>query len=135
MNKFLRIAVDNAKSHDYGPYLEFKLCAVLVSGGKVLSVGFNSQQFHKLTEIYRKNAYCSAMHAEIDAVVKARKKIRLEGSKIYVARILHGNNKMAMAKPCEMCQHVLFNYGVKKAIFTIDEFTSGHMKIHNPAEV
>jgi deoxycytidylate deaminase len=72
-------------------------------------------------------------HAEMDAVLKARGKIDLRGSKIYVIRTkLSGG--LGMAKPCEICQHILFNYGVKRAYYSIGEDEYGVMKIVNPAK-
>lgn len=131
-NKFLQYALESARSHDYAKSLDYQLCAVIVSGGRILSVGFNKHNTNGLTERYKIKDHTCSVHAEIAAVAKARKKIRLEGSKIYVVRI-HRDGTPAMAKPCEMCQHVLFNYGIKKAIFTVDPFTVSEMKLHNPA--
>lgn len=134
MNKYLKIAKNCAITHDYAPSLEYNLCAVIVRGGAILSIGYNKRMVNGLTEFYKIEDHVISTHAEVDAVLKARRKIDLTGSKIYVLRIRKGDGEIANAKPCEMCQHILFNYGIKKAIYTVDPYTSKKMKILNPAE-
>ena len=78
--------------------------------------------------------YACTIHAEIDAIMSGRKKIRFEGSKIYVVRV-KSDGTVGNAKPCEMCEHVLFNYGIKRVYHTTDEFPYvGSFKLKNPAE-
>lgn len=138
MNKFFRIALQNIINHDYGD-LEYHLCAVIVRGGSVVSVGFNKRNTNGFVEYYTDLArgqrdWCLSTHAEMDAVLQARSKIDLRGTKIFVTRKLLGNMKFAMARPCEICQHVLYNYGIRRAYYTIDDTTYGVMKIVNPAK-
>ena len=71
-------------------------------------------------------------HAEQDAILKARGKFDLRGAKIFVARIKVSGG-LGMARPCSICEHVLFNYGISKAYYSIDDDTFGEMKIVNPA--
>lgn len=120
MHKFLKLACENAKSHQYDPSLEYNLCAVIVKGGKVLSTGFNSRGWNGLTEHYKVTDHCATVHAEIAAILLNRKKIRFEGAKVYVARI-KSNGTVGNAMPCEMCRKVLSSYGVKRAFFTIED--------------
>jgi tRNA(Arg) A34 adenosine deaminase TadA len=140
MNKFFRIALQKANEHDYGD-LEYHLCAVIVRGGSVVSVGYNKRNTNAFVEHYTDMAkgqrdWCMSTHAEMDCVLQARAKIDLAGAKIYVVR-KHVNVKkygtFALAKPCEICQHVLYNYGIRRAIYTIDDNNHGTMKIVNPA--
>jgi deoxycytidylate deaminase len=133
MHKFLKLAYEHAKAHPYDPSLEYNLCAVIVRGGKVLSIGYNRRGWNGLSEFYKAQDHACTIHAEIDAIVSKRKKIRFEGAKVYVARV-RADGTVGNAKPCEMCQHVLFNYGVKKAYFTIGEFPFiDSMRVVNPA--
>lgn len=135
MHKFLRAAFDLAKEHTFDPHLDYNHCAVIAKGGKILSVGYNYRGTNPLTEHYRTKEHTCTVHAEIDAIVSKRKKVRFEGAKVYVVRIKSDGN-VAMSKPCEMCQHVLYNYGIKRAYFSTGEFPFvGKMKIDNPAKV
>lgn len=135
MLKHLRYAYEQAKDHEFDPYLEYNLCAVIVRGGNVLSVGFNRQGWNPLSEFYRVEKRACNIHAEIDAITSKRNRVRFEDSKIYIVR-LKRNGSVGSAKPCEMCQHVLYNYGIKRAYYTIDDFPfMDSMKVVNPASV
>lgn len=135
MHKFLKLAFEEAKSHPYDRTLEYNLCAVIASGGKVMSIGFNHRGWNGLSEFYKVQGHASTVHAEIDAILLKRKKIRFEGAKIYVARV-RSDGTVGNARPCEMCQHVLFNYGIKKAYFTTDTFPFiDVMRVVNPANL
>jgi len=126
--------------HDYG-HLEYHLCSIIVRGGSVISVGYNKKSTNAFVEHYTDIAkgqrdWCMSTHAEMDAVLGARAKTDLRGSKIYVIRKLQDIKKrgtFALAKPCEICQHVLYNYGIRRAYYTIDDNNHGIMKIVNPA--
>ena len=71
-----------------------------------------------------------------NAVLSARKKIDLRGSKMYIVRRQRGdtieNPKIALAKTCTMCQAVLYSYGIKRAMYTISNNEYGVMKITDP---
>lgn len=120
MHKFLTLAYEQAKLHPYDPSLEYNLCAVIVRGGKVLSIGFNRRGWNGLSEHYRTKEHVCTVHAEVDAILQKRRKVRFEGAKVYVARI-RTDGSVGNAHPCEMCQDVLFHYGVKKAHYTTEE--------------
>lgn len=141
MNKFFRIALQNAMDHDYED-LEYHLCALIVRGGSVVSIGYNKRNSNAFVEHYTDLArgqrdWCMSTHAEMDAVLQARSKINLKGTKIFVIRKHQDQKKhgvFALAKPCEICQHVLYNYGIRRAYYTIDDNNHGVMKIINPAQ-
>jgi deoxycytidylate deaminase len=87
-----------------------------------------------LTEHYRVKKHNCNIHAEIDAIASKRNRVRFEGAKIYIVRLKAGG-AVGNAMPCEMCQHVLFNYGIKRAYYTTSEFPFvGSMKLKNPAQ-
>lgn len=137
MNKFFRIALQNAREHDFDT-LEFKLCSVITRGGSIISVGFNKRNTNGFVDYYSElakgqRAFCESTHSEMDAVLQARDKTDLRGCKIHVLR-LKENDTLGLAKPCEICEHVLYNYGIKKAFYTIDDTNYGIMKIINPAK-
>lgn len=127
-----------ALDHEFDEGLEYFLCALIVRGGSVVSVGFNKKPTNTFVEHYAdvargKRDYCMSTHAELDAVCKARAKVDLRGTKLYVTRIKPSGG-MGLAAPCPICQHVLFNYGIRKAYYSIDDQNYGIMKVVNPAK-
>lgn len=139
MHKHLDRAIKNALAHNYDDFLEYQLCAVIARGGSIVSVGFNKRQTNSFVEHYTDRVrgsdrdYCMSTHAEMDAVAQVRSKTDLTGCKMYVARIrpvgnLAGEN-LGMARPCEICQKVLWAYGIRRAYYTINDNEYGVMKI------
>lgn len=140
MHKFLEMARKYAEDHEYDTGLEYHLCAILVRGGSVLSVGYNKRGTNAFVEHYGdlskgERDWCLSTHAEMDAVLKARDKTDLRGCKIFVARRRKIDGASANARPCEICRHVLYNYGIRRAFYTISQDEFGQMKIVNPAKV
>lgn len=140
MHKYLRMALDIASKNEYDDTLEYHLCAIIVRGGSIVSVGFNKRSHNSFVEHYMDVAkfgrdWCCSTHAEMDAVLRARGKSDLRGCKIFVARRRKRDGQPAMARPCEICQHVLYNYGIRRAYFTMDNESYGVMKVVNPAEL
>ena len=133
MHKYLKIASDNARNHTFDQGMEYHLCAVIVKSGKPISVGFNSFSTNAFVEHYANLSrgirdYCLSTHAEMDAVLRIRNRVDLNGCKIYVARNLKKGG-MATSRPCEICQNVLYNYGIKRAFYTINDNEYGVMRI------
>ncbi len=138
MNRFLEMAKQQAISHEYDDSLDYRLAAIIVSGGRTMSVGYNKRCRNSFVRHYQKGIrdHCQATHAEMDAILRARKKVDLTGSKIYVARVGgHGGKEYAMGRPCDMCENVLYRYGIVKAFYSIDENHFGEMKIMSQGTV
>lgn len=137
MLKYLRLAEKFALEHEFDAALEYYLCAVLVRGGGVISVGYNKKATNGFVEHYADQVrgernYCLSTHAEMDSILRARGKTNLRGTKIYVVRIKPSGG-LGMARPCEICQHILYNYGIKRAHYSITDSEYGVMKLTNPA--
>lgn len=92
-------------------------CALIFAGGKLLSVGFNSDKLNSFVTTFAHHPD-ARMHAEVNAVLLARKKIDLRGSKIYVAKIGR-NGELGNSKPCKMCTETLKLYGIKRVTYTV----------------
>lgn len=138
MLKHLKTAQKLAQEHEYDEGLEYFLCAVIVKGGNILSIGYNKKSTNGFVEHFADVArgqrdYCLSTHAEMDAVLAARAKIDLRGTKIYVVRI-KASGGLGMARPCFICQHMLYNYGIRRAYYSIDDDEYGVMKVDNPAK-
>ena len=138
MHKYIKMAEKYALDHSFDPELEYFLCALIVRGGSVISVGYNKKPTNTFVEHYAdvargKRDYCMSTHAELDAICRARAKTDLRGTKLFVTRIKPSGG-MGIAKPCPICQHVLYNYGISKAYYSIDDQSYGVMKVTNPAK-
>jgi deoxycytidylate deaminase len=125
--------MEYASEHEYDAGLEYGLCAVIVRGGSVLSVGYNKRTTNSFVDHFIEQSrgirdFCETTHSEMDAVLKARAKSDLRGSKIFVVR-RKKDGSFGTARPCEICQKVLFSYGISRAIYSIDDRTYGVMKI------
>jgi deoxycytidylate deaminase len=137
MHKHIDMAMSFARSFSHDHSLPAFITAMIISGGRVLSVGYNSRRIASpLQDHYKVNPFCNSIHAEVDAVLNVRRKIDLRGSKIVVVRRHKydtiDNPVLALAKPCLMCQAVLYSYGIRKAIYTISNNEYGVMKIIDP---
>lgn len=137
MHKFLKLAINSAMSHPYDENMTYCLCAVLVKGNSVVSIGYNKMATSGFVEHYadrvkgRMRDFHLSTHAEMDAILKVRSKTDLRGAKIYVARP-RADGQVGMARPCEVCQHVLFSYGIKRAFYTISDNEYGVMRVVDP---
>ncbi len=111
---------------DYDELMKTELtafhCAILVSGGAVLSTGMNKHKLNSFVSVYAHHPDVQTIHAEVDAILQMRRKTDLTGCKIYVAK-LGRNGEVGNSAPCAMCKDALRNYGIKRAYYTIDEAT------------
>lgn len=141
MHRGLKLAIKQARANNFDHGLDQKLCAVIIKGGSVISIGYNHRKTNAFVEHYTDKIrstdrdYCMSTHAEMHAVALARASTDLRGSKIFVARIRPAgsrvNHGVGMARPCPICQNILLSYGIKKAYYTIDDTNYGVMKIIN----
>ena len=84
--------------------------AIIVSGGRVLSRGHNTNRSHPKWG----SGPLGTIHAEADAIRQAiAKGINLKGSTIYVAR-----TGSQMSRPCKNCQKLIRKYEIRKMVYT-----------------
>lgn len=103
----MRLALKQASlaTHD-----KWKVGAVLVRGGSLISTGFNRYRNHPM----HVGADGVSYHAEEVALARAGDP---RGSTIYVARVTK-SGILGMAKPCGMCQQLLLDNGVRTVVYT-----------------
>lgn len=95
---------------DTATHYQWRVAAVLVKGGRVLSTGVNRYRNHP-------SKVCLggvSFHAEEVALKKAGD---VRGATIYVARVTR-SGILGLAKPCERCQELLEDHGVHTAVWT-----------------
>jgi len=135
MLKYITLAEKFAVEHKFDNALEYNLCAVIVRGGGIVSVGYNKKSTNAFVEHFAdlvrgERDYCLSTHAELDAICKSRSKSDLRGTKIYVVRIKPSGG-LGMARPCVICQKALYSYGVKKAFYSITNSEYGVMRLNS----
>ena len=104
-----RLAKNVSKYSDH----RFKIGAVLMKHGKVISVGYNQTKSHP-------EAWHTGLHAEIKAI-KTSGKIEMSNSTMVVYRE-HKNGTPATAKPCKHCAKAMKDFGIKTIWYTTSEF-------------
>lgn len=105
--KWLSYAVDESQN---GSHSQWRVGAVLVRSGRVLSVGVNRYRNSPSKVDIEGVSY----HAEEVAIRRAG---NTQGSTIYVARLTR-SGKIGLARPCKRCQALLLEHGVQYAIWT-----------------
>lgn len=107
MNMARYLATKSAMKHKHG--------AVVVKSGRVLGTGFNKSRNHPNVVMEGRHRIDCGYHAEAVAIREAGQKAR--GATIFVARInRHGSD--LLSKPCDNCQKLIEESGVKNVIFT-----------------
>lgn len=118
--RFFRVALRAIDEAGWDPRLEAWVGAAIVKGGAVLGTGVNRRDpraYASLPWLRRLRPHCASLHAEIDAVLRMRRRSDLTGCRMYVARMTHAREP-ACARPCEMCMAVLLRYGLSSVAWT-----------------
>lgn len=126
--KYVRAAIDACREKEYDEHVEYHLAAVIVTGGRIVSIGINGPKTNSFIEAFKVTSW-SNMHAECDAILRARRKVDLRGSKMYVARVTKQAGTVANSRPCEMCIEACRLYGIKRICYTLDENTYAVMRV------
>jgi deoxycytidylate deaminase len=91
--------------------------SVIVKGGRVISTGMNKDRSHpRIVSSEHIKDHCS-VHAEIDAIKKARD---VHGATIYVARV-NKRGEARDSRPCKRCYEAIRKNGIKKIVYTTSE--------------
>lgn len=89
----------------------FRHAVLVVSGGRVLSLGYNT--------------YCR--HAEVNALSKLWASNR-SGVVVYSVRF-NRRGQLRMAKPCPACEAYLREYGIKSVVYSDREGQLQEMRL------
>ena len=142
MRKHLLHCIDLLKNHNFDDYISQRLCATIRSdygNHELISIGFNrsySGHFCENLNKYRIIDYCPSIHAEADAIIKARMnnlKYQLNDATLYIAR-MKNNGNIGCAKPCNFCLKFIIKHKLKKVCFTIDNNSFGILPINTEIE-
>jgi deoxycytidylate deaminase len=98
----------------------FRVGAILVRGGNIISTGFNKGwKSHPIQASMYPDRGWKAAHAEIDAL-RGLRPYDVLGSSIFVVR-LRKDGTRALARPCFKCFEVLTQYGIKKVYYSTEK--------------
>jgi tRNA(Arg) A34 adenosine deaminase TadA len=118
----ISVAIKEALNSKY----KHRIGAVIVKGGRILSVGHN-----KVGHRAKHGIWESSVHAEIHAISKLLKPKyhdKLQGCKIFVARVKK-SGQIGLAKPCPCCLSFIKSVGIREIIYTTDNQFCERIKI------
>jgi deoxycytidylate deaminase len=126
MDKYLSIL--SVIAQDVLPVGHAKIAACIVYKGSIISIGRCSYKTHPLQARYGRSVHAIHIHAEVDALVKAQKRvlkrgIPLEKCTMYVARVKRPFASASyfvtgLAKPCEGCMRAIQAAGITNIRYT-----------------
>lgn len=109
--KYFKLAKKISKNSNHHSH---KLGAIVVKKSKIIGQGYNQpKKTHPLSSTFGKT-----IHAELHAILDCSSK-DLTGCDIYVYRGGVEGDPL-LAKPCEHCQKLLIDFGIKKVYFSVD---------------
>lgn len=117
-HKFFRLMWNDIVNHPHKATLAFLHGTVLVRGGKVLSIGYNSPFRCGFSDKYATHKDFN-IHSELAAVRAVRKKIDLTGAAAYNLRLDRSGNPKISA-PCRGCATMFLDYGIRKCYYSTD---------------
>lgn len=94
--------------------------AVIVRGGRVLSLGVNKQRND--TMVYSPLTDRVTTHAEMDALSRVKNP---HGATIYVARV-NNLGEDRYSRPCDNCYKQLVAVGIKRIVYTEEYYMKGN---------
>lgn len=93
-------------------------CAIYSKSGEFLEGGWAHDAEWSYGGLY-------SVHAEVHAVLRARKKHDLTGSVAYIATYASRSGTATLSKPCLNCATTLVGYGIDTVVYTTsDNFTT-----------
>lgn len=126
INKLLIKAKKKSLSHQYPKCLDSRHCAFIVSGGRIIAVGYNKLSNQELrfaeTAVSRRPKTCE--HAELQAIMSIRKKIDLTNTKMFVVRVNRAQ-EFSMSRPCKHCAEAIPKYGIRTVYYSISDSEYG----------
>lgn len=90
----------------------FQLCAIVVSGKTIVSVGFNTPKTHTIS----RRTTMQQLHAEMSAIIQVPYR-NLDGCDLIVVRATRGG-KPGMSKPCRYCEEIISKCGARRVLYT-----------------
>lgn len=115
-----------------------RVSAALVKRGKILAFGKNKKKSHPFAALFSKNPHAIYPHAELDAIMQAKKNGYSEkdiaGATMYVLRLRYTDRSKATsiranARPCPGCRAALRKHDIYDVWYTNDSGFPSKMDI------
>jgi deoxycytidylate deaminase len=107
------------------PVRSSKHAACIVYKNTIISIGTNRIKSHPFQRRFARNPESIFIHAEVEAIAKALKKIslnQLEKSTLYVLRIKKDNSFgkfiWGNSKPCTGCASCISEFGIENIVYS-----------------
>ena len=115
-------------ARDVEPVVHSRHAAAVVYKGKIISIGTNQNKTHPYAVKYQKNEMANTLHAEVDAIYKAKKRLKdheLKKATLIVVRakttVTRGSKEhdhFGFSKPCKGCTECIKDHGIGKVVYT-----------------
>lgn len=104
------------------------MAACIVRRNEIIAFGTNQLKSHPIQAKFSKNEKSIFLHAEIDCIKNALRKVSvedLEECSLYVCRVKFEDTTrkrlvFGLAKPCRGCQMAVEAFNLKEVIYTED---------------
>lgn len=108
---------------DVVPVSNAKIAAAIVYRGDIIAIGINKLKSDPLQARFAKNQHAIYLHAEIDAIKKALKRLtsaEMKKAELYIVRRrkLDGKPASGCSKPCCGCQRAIETYGISEVHYS-----------------
>lgn len=116
-------------AEDVVPINRARIAAAIVYKNDIISLGTNQRKTHPLQAKFAKHHEAIHIHAEIDAIARAVKRIdpkKLYACSLYVVRVKltsEGVRMWGLAKPCTGCARAIASFDINRVIWTVDSET------------
>lgn len=104
-----------------------KIVSLITIGRKVIAFGSNRYKTHPMQFRFQKNCNAVFLHAEIDAIVNALKRLtvdELAKANLYILRVKRAGRTgpyiTGKSMPCEGCMKAINAFNLKNVFFTED---------------
>jgi tRNA(Arg) A34 adenosine deaminase TadA len=104
-----------------------KMSALVVSGSRILGVGWNQHKTHPMQSRFCRNPDSIFKHAEIDAIADAVRRVGdVSGTTLYVYRVKKRGRRQSewidgLAEPCSGCMEAIDHYGIRRVVYSTDD--------------
>ena len=108
-----------------------KLAASIVIKNRVVAYGNNRYQTHPFQLKFGTNDASICLHAEVDVIKNALKRIEVEDLKKATLYVSRAKKRMitqdkweyvvGLSAPCQGCRRAIATFGIKRVVYTTDD--------------
>ena len=109
------------------PVSNARVVAAIFDGKELIAIGNNQSKTHSFQSRFQKNEKALWIHAEINAIYKATKKIGLDRLKRCTMFVIRAKKNMiskdweyGLARPCSGCQAAISVFNIKNVYYSTD---------------